>query len=122
MSSILQFRHVREKDAKPLWWGRADIDGLPFRGSAPLLKEAELERASIQVAELQAKFFDMQDPEQMREYLGVMSACESGWFQLKFIERFHNGSSRHYVEWTENYMEYSGSPVAAGGEYESGRS
>ena len=103
-----------------LHWGRADLDGAPFRGNAPPIgPEEELESRLTRVHDARNRIFDTSDPKENADYMQVVDRIVNGWYQL--VHRKH----RHvlvkykdkdgmkvvkmkvlvYVEWLEPYME-----------------
>jgi hypothetical protein len=100
------FDRTVSRDGQRLFWERAHVDGLPFRGMMPpLLTEDEFAERSVRVADARNGFFDTADEEQNRAYLQIVDACVNGWFQCLFIERFWNNTTKHYIEWVEFYLE-----------------
>lgn len=99
-----------------LFWGRADIDGLPFRGKeAPLLRTDEFEDRLVRVADPKNATFYTGEEEQNLKYLEVMDGVANGWFHLVFIERWReDGDKSHhvYMEWLEYFLE-DGQPTKA---------
>lgn len=113
-SSLMKFSNRRNTDnGDPLYWGRANEDGLPFRGPmAPLLRDEEMETRARKVADAKSGFFDVHVPEQKQAYLDIMECTYNGWYQLAYLERFWvdetgHRTSMHYVEWVEYYLEDS---------------
>ena len=105
-SSLVQFMENRNGQPKKVFFNRAGIDGIPFRGDAiPLMKEAEFEAKTVTVREFKHKFFDISNAEEAAEYDLVMSKIANGWFVLRYQSYFVNGSNRHYVEWLELFKE-----------------
>ena len=103
-----------------LYWGRADIDGAPFRGNAPPTgTEEELESRLARVHDSKNRIFDTSDPDENAAYLDVMDKIVNGWAQC--LHRHHDhirerirgadGVRRTrmkvliYIEWIEWYME-----------------
>ena len=99
-----------------LFWGRADIDGLPFRGKeAPLLRTEEVEDRLVRVADPKNATLYTGDEEHNSKYLEVMDVVSNGWFHLVFIERWReDGDKSHhvYMEWLEYFLE-DGQPTKA---------
>jgi hypothetical protein len=89
----------------PLHWGRASADGIPFRGTIPLVREEEFEARVVRVPDFNNAFFDVTVPAENKQFNDVMERCVNGWFTLVFIERFWQQSTKHYVEWVEFYLE-----------------
>lgn len=108
-SSLVKFKGRTEENGQRLFWGRASLDGAPFRGqAAPLLRDEEYEERAVKIADPHAEEFDIRDPGQKAKYLEVLDGIANGWYQLVFIQRFHEGT-KHYIEWNQYYMQ-DGSP------------
>jgi hypothetical protein len=100
-----------------LWWGRYDIDGVPYRGeSAPLLSNEEADRFLEPSRDAKYGMFDTSDREQLqagRTYQQVLDGITSGVWTLifrKHIESTDNDGRPKifvYVEWVESVMELS---------------
>lgn len=98
-------------DGRKIFWNRADRDNLPFRGNyAPIMGEEEFEQRVVRVADTKNGYFDTKDEAQNQQYLLVWDGILNGWYKGLFIQRFMDGTSVHYVEWTEYYLE-DGSPT-----------
>jgi hypothetical protein len=106
-NSLVKFAQRKQSsDGQRIFWNRAGIDGLPFRGPAPpIMPEEEFESRVVRVADAQNNFFDVTDPVQNQKYLEVVDAICNGWFKLVHIERFWRETTKHYVEWVEYYLE-----------------
>ena len=105
-SLVKFFNRTTSNNGNKLFWDRAAVDGLPFRGPyAPVMPEEEFEARVVRVADARNGFFDVQNPEENRAFLQVVDACFNGWFQCVYIERFWNGTTKHYIEWVEYYLE-----------------
>lgn len=105
-SLVKFFDKTAAPDGKKLFWSRAPLDGVPFRGAhAPMFTEDEYETRVVRVADPKNDFFDVTVAAQNRAYLEVLDAVANGWFKLIYIERFWNQTTKHYVEWVEYYME-----------------
>lgn len=106
-TSLAKFRNRRtDANGKPLHWGRAAIDGAPFRGhSVPMLTEDEYDDRIYRAREPHAEFFDISDSAELAAYLDVWDGIHNGWYRLTYIERFWKGTTRHYVEWVQYYLE-----------------
>jgi hypothetical protein len=106
MSSLVKFVDTTSRNGQKIWWHRSNIDGLPFRGpQPPIMPDEEYESRAVRVADVRNGFFDTTSVEQNKQFCEVMECCFNGWFQMVYIERFWNGSTQHYVEWAEYYME-----------------
>lgn len=110
-SSLIKFMGRQDGgDGRKLFWGRADTDGLPFRGHhAPIMPDEEYEARVVQVADAKNAFFDVADAAQNKAYLAVLDGACNGWYKIVFVERFWQNTTRHYVEWIEYFCE-DGSP------------
>jgi|TARA_R110000824_G_scaffold169171_4_gene346234 hypothetical protein len=98
-----------------LYWGRADKDGLPFRGQeAPLLREEEFDQRLVRVADPKNGTFYTGDAEQNKKYLEVMDGAANGWFHIVFVDRWRDDDKHHhvYLEWLEYFLE-DGQPTKA---------
>jgi len=105
-SLVKFFDRTVSPDGQRLYWGRAHVDGLPFRGDMPpWLTEDELGERVARVADARNGFFDTAVPEENTAFLKIIDACVNGWFQCLFIERFWNNTTKHYIEWVEFYLE-----------------
>jgi hypothetical protein len=121
-SSLFKFmQNVNGGDRGHLHWGRADIDGAPFRGhTIPMAPEDELANRLTRVADPKNQIFDLSDPTQNRAYLDVLDKIVNGWGQLLNRSRrtvIHRIKLKEtgekvarmqvlmYVEWIEYFME-----------------
>lgn len=112
MSGSLVNKFANRKDGNGrgnVYWNRAGIDGLPFRGEVPpLLKEEEFEDRLVRVSDFKNQTFSTGDENQNAEYCRVMDGVANGWFQLVHIERYRkpdDNSFSIYVEWIEPFLE-----------------
>jgi hypothetical protein len=106
-SSLVKFHgRAASSDGRRLFWDRAEVDGVPFRGAyAPMMTEEEFEQRAVRVADFHNDYFDTTEQAQNQAYVTTMDAIANGWFQLVHIERHINGTRVHYVEWIEYYLE-----------------
>lgn len=106
-TSLIKYVHSRRSSGgQRLFWDRTEIDGYPYRGPhAPLMSNDEFEDKAVKVADFRNAFFDVVDPGENRQYQEVMECVQNGWFCLAFIDRFWHGTTQHYVEWVEFYMQ-----------------
>ncbi len=92
----------------PLHWQRAGIDGAPFRGSVPMLREDEFESKTDRVYDARNGTFYTGDPTQNETYVKILDAAQNGWYSILYIDRWREpGDVNHhiYVEWVEAYIE-----------------
>jgi hypothetical protein len=105
-TSLLKFTNRIGAGDKKLWWARAGVDGVPFRGSQPpIMLEEEYEARTVRIADARNAFFDVYDIKENKQYLDVIECALNGWFRIVHLERFWRGTTSHYVEWIEYYME-----------------
>ncbi len=106
-NSLVTFsRSMQERDGQKLFWGRADLDGVPYRGpQPPIMPEEEYAERVVKVGEAHADFFDMMVPRDKARYLEVLTACCNGWFRCLERIPFWNKTTKHYMEWVEYFME-----------------
>ncbi len=109
-NSLIKFTSNKDGNGRgQLYWERADIDGLPFRGQRPpLLRTDEYEERVVRVADPKNGTFYTGDSEQNTNYLKIMDGVANSWYQLVFIERWRDeGDKSHhiYVEWLEYFLE-----------------
>jgi hypothetical protein len=110
MNSLVKFVNHKDGNGRgKLFWERADVDGLPFRGhQAPLYRNEEYEERLVKVADPKNGTFYTGDSEQNASYLKVLDGISNSWYQLVHIDRWRNeGDNYHYVyvEWVEYYLE-----------------
>jgi hypothetical protein len=116
-NNLIKFVNKTEGNGRGnIFWGRADIDGLPFRGNeAPLLRDEEFEDRLVRVADPKNATFYTGDKEQNKKYLETMDGVANGWFHLVFVERWREDKDKHhhvYMEWLEYFLE-DGQPTKA---------
>jgi hypothetical protein len=105
-TSLMKFMNRKDGGSRgQLHWGRADIDGLPFRGSqVPLYRNDEAEERLVRVRDPKNGTFYTGDPEQNAKYLDVLDGAANGWYEIPFLERWRNPDDNYhyvYVEWLE---------------------
>lgn len=109
-NSLVKFTNRKDGNGRgQLFWGRADVDGLPFRGQmAPSMRQEEFEERVVRVADPKNGTFYTGDENENAEYLKVMDGVANGWFHLVYIDRWREeGDKKHhiYIEWVEYYLE-----------------
>ena len=78
---------VRGNGRGPLHFGRAHIDGMPFRGAKlPLLREEEFEQALETVYDAKSETFNLSIPEQKAKHDQVLDHCFNGCAYLQTRE------------------------------------
>jgi hypothetical protein len=109
-NSLVKF-HSRTQGGErgQLYWGRADLDGLPFRGPAPPdFTREEFEERVAKVGDPHNGRFRTWIEEENKAYLDVVDMVVNGWAQCLFIDRWRDPEEgRHviYVEWAEYFLE-----------------
>lgn len=114
-NSLVKFTDRKEGNGRGnLFWSRADVDGLPFRGKqAPVFRNEEFEERVVRVADPKNGTFYTGDSEQNAAYLKVLDGAANNWYQVVFIDRWRNDGDNHhhvYVEWLEYFLE-DGNPT-----------
>ena len=114
-NSLVKFTNQKDGDGRgQLFWGRADVDGLPFRGKqAPAFRQGEFEERVVRVADPKNGTFYTGDAEENKAYLEMMDGVANGWYHLLFIDRWReDDDKKHYIyaEWVQYYLE-DGSPA-----------
>ena len=72
-TSLLKFMSDNDGGERgQLHWGRAGIDGAPFRGPVSSLTEEEYNARVTRVGDPKNGIFDLTDPDQNKAYLLVM--------------------------------------------------
>ena len=83
------------------------IDGIPFRGPTPDLKEDDSERKRPQLGEkVGLRQLNLADPADMEEYRRIAQMVGNGYAQISFEERVYDASImswRVLIRWMEHY-------------------
>jgi len=109
-NSLVKFTNRKDGNGRgTLFWNRADVDGLPFRGNmAPVLREEEYEERIVRVADPKNGTYYTGDDEQNSAYLKVMDGISNGWYHLIFVDRWREADDKYhyiYIEWVEYFLE-----------------
>jgi hypothetical protein len=79
----------------------------PFRGRTEMLRKEELDKVQT-VTDFCFKNFDLEDPDDIKQYRDVMDRVASGWYtvyrKIPWVNP-HNGQVKMYVEWGQRYNE-----------------
>ena len=106
-----------DEDGLQTYWGRAYLDGMPYRGKKdPLLTDAEFEEKTVVRRKVRNGFFNLRDEAETQNYLNVLDGVANNWYVLwvKQVDvDFKTGTARAYLEWVENFRQ-DGSPVPSG--------
>jgi len=114
-NSLVKFKNEKDGNGRgKLYWGRADVDGLPFRGqSAPMLTQQEYEARVVRVADPHNGTFRTWVDEENKEYLRVLDKILNQWAQCIFTRRRPDKEGNGeivYIEWAEYFLE-DGAPA-----------
>jgi hypothetical protein len=113
-SSLSKFANRQVHRGQRLHWGRADEDGLPYRGaSPPSYTQDEAAERFRKIGDPFAETFDLSKAEDKRAYLDVMDGIINLWFRCIFVDRWQTPENIHgyvRIEWAEYVME-DGSPA-----------
>ena len=90
MASFLkQMRQARSTGVAPLSFNRAHIDGMPFYGRTPLLREEEFDEFTEVVQNGNVEVFDLSDPEAKAALAEIIDCATNGWYNIyRLQERF----------------------------------
>ena len=92
-----------------LFWGRAHVDGAPFRGEPSILTEDEYEARKSKVGDPHNNTFDLNEPSENAAYLGVLNMIVNKWATLLHIERMITVEHKKvYIEWIQWFFEDGG--------------
>lgn len=69
----------------PVSFNRAHIDGMPFRGRAPMLREEEWEDLTETVVESGTDLFDLSVPEHKKKFEYILEASVNGWWTVHLM-------------------------------------
>jgi|JI10StandDraft_1071094.scaffolds.fasta_scaffold264021_1 hypothetical protein len=110
MSSVLKYmRSFQPQSASSsLHWGRAAVDGAPFRGVPSLMRDEEFEARTIRVSDAKVQMFDLSKPEHLATYQTILDRAANGWYRIIHVDRTWAPEKTHmmvYVEWAEQYIE-----------------
>ena len=109
MSSLLKFANEQRDGAgNSVQWGRAEEDGLPFRGRAGMYKtESEYDARVSRICDFKFKRFHLDNSDDAAAYGVVMDKIANRWFRMFHIDRDGVKATPPwiYVEWGEYYMQ-----------------
>ena len=95
----------------PVSFARAHVDGLPFRGSAPLLRENEYQEACETVYDVHVDILDISVPEQKARLQEILDRAANQWYRVlrqicKWTKTDDNKDTvKVYIEWAELHRE-----------------
>lgn len=88
--SLLKFQEDPElKDSNgrgPVSFSRVDLDGMPFRGRAPMLREEEWEQLAETVPDGHVEVFDMSIPEHRFALKKVTEGAAVQWYTIHLMD------------------------------------
>lgn len=107
--SFVKYLNTPGNERGALHWGRAGVDGAPFRGPrSPLLKESEYEAYAERVYDAKVDTFDMSDKAQKLRYQEILDRSANRWYRVLACDRQFVESKNTwmvYLEWVEPHME-----------------
>lgn len=127
-SFITQRHNKADEGGSELHWGRAHIDGAPFRGTPIRVPDEVYEQRVERVTEPKMRVFDLSNPADVVDYKEILGRITSGWCQLlhrDFLktttvrqtevrdannrvigyEKTQSNGIKVHMEWTEFYMQ-----------------
>lgn len=103
-----------------LEFGRAHLDGMPYRGPAALLREEEYEDLTEVVHNGHVDVFDLSDPQHREKLEEIVDRATNGWYSIfKLVDRFvdqPDGSVKVFVFciWTAPHKELASHRLPTG--------
>lgn len=87
-------------------WSRAHIDGVPFRGQAPLMKEEEYQARVEREVDGRIQAFKLWEPAEKKACEAVLDGIANNWYKL--IDRDKQYVAEHaswivLLMWVEPY-------------------
>lgn len=79
---LARFYDQRQSNGKPVSWDRAHIDGVPFRGSAPLMKEEEYQTKVERDNDGYVRAFRLWVPEEAKACEEIINGIANNWYRL----------------------------------------
>ena len=114
--------HLHGVNHEALYFGRADVDGMPFVGPPiPFNQEAEYEELTDVDFNSDVRIFDIGDDEQRAAFRTVVEAAANGWYKIHVMQ--HKFSNRKdgsttvlvYCVWSAPVMRLNQQRAAARG-------
>jgi hypothetical protein len=112
---------VKEGNGRgPMHFGRAHVDGLPFRGKPVMLKEEEWDDFTEIVYDAQVELFDLSDDESKKRLQSVIDNVANGVFRvLRYDHHWYEKgdgipSIRVYLMWCSAQRELAKYRLPAG--------
>ncbi len=105
--SASKFRNEHENSGQPLFWGRSQEDGIPFRGASPPLYNAQEASRFLEVeTDAHIRVFDIEDTDERKSLERVLDAAANRWFRVTYFERVSDkdGHIRFVCAWLEYFM------------------
>ncbi len=107
---LLKYREENQtEDGTPLHWGRAMVDGAPFRGKqVPMWRDEEFETFGERVKNAKTRVFQMWVEADVTAYNAVMDRIANGWWTLLRDIPMPVPTKESFAilcTWTENYIE-----------------
>jgi hypothetical protein len=124
MSSFLKYQEkpdICEGNGRgPISFARAHLDGMPFRGKAPLLREDEYQECCETLYDTFVDIFDLSDSAQKEKLTGILDKAANRWFNiLRMSEQWTKTADgkdtvKVYIIWTEPYKELNPQRLSSG--------
>ena len=121
--SFLKYQDDQElKDGNgrgSLSFGRAHVDGMPFRGPSMLMKDEEYSTFTETVQDFGAKVFDVGDPQEYEELKLILDRTVNGWYQILEMDKKWGTTDKGkptvfvFLMWTVPHKELSKHRVEA---------
>lgn len=102
---------VKGNGRGPLHFARAHVDGMPFRGPAPMLKEEEYDNVTETVRDGFVYLFDLSDKDHHNKLQAIIDRSVNGWYTMhRMSEQFvpqPDGTLKVFVYcvWSEAHKE-----------------
>ena len=108
-SPLARFTGIQKRGNKPVYWGRAGVDGIPILGTPRgSYGPEEFERKMVPSKFFRFQEFDLSQEKDREEYTDVMDKILNGWFKIIHKEKVEGESGqpfKWYLEWYEVYLE-----------------
>ena len=107
--SLSRYYNERESSTgEPLYWGRAKLDGAPFRGVPPMLREEEFDEHAERSMDAHVRIFNLSRPEELQDYRQILERVCNQRCMIVHRERQYDPATRSFLvllEWVEPFIE-----------------
>lgn len=116
--SFLKYTRETGDSQSSLHFHRADVDGAPFRGSVPLLREEEYQQYVERVHDVHVRLFDIADETDRRDLQEVLDRTGNKWYEIldyekKWVVRKDAITIMVYLVWSIPHMQFSAGKLQA---------